>query len=267
LNFHVEKDEIRLLEENNEWLNNLEPIETDLYLGDVISRIYALLLFFMLFVFMPYAFGNILLRNFEDVKSEDMIKKFEPLYENLKLDKHSNLQYFLVFCIRRFLVILIVFVVLADNPSMQLLSFMWLNLFMLLHTGYLKPFNSRLQNRVVLLNEFGIAIISMHLTFFTEWVPDKVMQSNLGWSMIAFISIVTGVNLYLVLYFGCRGLYLLFLRYYRRMKAKSALIIDKLTKKVDDHLLTSSESSSSMSWPEDIADPVLSNGDENEDNK
>ena len=218
--YSVERDS-RLLEEDQEdGISWLKPIVTDMYLGDILSRVYALILFISMFVFMPYAFGNILLRKFDVVKSEALMNKFEPLYEDLSLHSQKSLQFFLMYCMRRLWFILIVYVLVENLPGLQLLFVLYSNLVMLVHTGLIEPFDNRLQNKVILMNEFGIGIISYHLFFFTDWVQDQAVQSNYGWSMVSLISLFTAFNISLVIYFGGRGIWLLLLKFYLRLKHK-----------------------------------------------
>ena len=70
------------------------------------------------------------------------------------------------------------------------------------------------------MNEFGIGIISYHLFFFTDWVQDQAVQSNYGWSMVSMISLFTAFNISLVIYFGGRGIWLLLVKLYLRLKQK-----------------------------------------------
>lgn len=108
---------------------------------------------------------------------------------------------------------LIVFVISDSGPIIQLMLVFLLNIFMLIHTGFTQPFNSRLQNRIILMNELGIGLITYHMLYFTDWVADQSVQSNYGWSMIGFCSFFTGFNCIFVLFYGGKSAYLLCLKY------------------------------------------------------
>lgn len=65
----------RLLQDEEEgtgtFLDNLESVESSVYLGDAISRFWALLLFICLFILLPIALLQITFKDFEKVKSPD----------------------------------------------------------------------------------------------------------------------------------------------------------------------------------------------------
>jgi hypothetical protein len=77
------------------------------------------------------------------------------------------------------------------------------------------------------MNEFGIGIISYHLFFFTDWVKDQAVKSMYGWSMIVCISLFTGANLMLVLYFGGRGIILLSKKYFNMIEVKTKPMLER----------------------------------------
>ena len=82
------------------------------------------------------------------------------------------------------------------------------------------------------MNELGIGLISYHLIFFTDWVPDQNVKSNYGWSMVGLISLFTGLNVIMVVFFGGKGIWLLLVKYYRRIKHK----LQPCFKYLNDHL-------------------------------
>jgi hypothetical protein len=53
-----------------------------------------------------------------------------------------------------------------------------------------------------LINEFLVSLTTVHILFFTDWVPDKQLQYTFGFSMIAVISIQMITNILIVLYFS-----------------------------------------------------------------
>jgi len=53
-----------------------------------------------------------------------------------------------------------------------------------------------------------IHMVTLHLLFFTDWVADPIKQYAFGWSMIGLIAILVCFNLYFVLKFGIKMVYL-----------------------------------------------------------
>ena len=136
-NYKPDVEVVRLLEEDEEgFLSNLNSIPSSVYLGDVLSRFCALLLFVCLFIVFPMCLYRVLTQDIETVMSMEYQEKFAPFYEYISLKKHSNLQFFAVFCFRRFFFILIVCVLIVDNISIQLCCLFILNIFMTVHTGH-----------------------------------------------------------------------------------------------------------------------------------
>ena len=58
------------------------------------------------------------------------------------------------------------------------------------------------------------------MMFFTDYIPEIEMQTYMGWYMISSIVLNGVVNVIIILWFGGRSIYLLLLKYYRRIKHK-----------------------------------------------
>ena len=64
-----------------------------------------------------------------------------------------------------------------------------LNLAMIIWFGKRLPYNRRLLNRMELWNEWQVAVATMHLYAFTDFVFDKFTQFEVGWSFIIWSSL------------------------------------------------------------------------------
>lgn len=51
-----------------------------------------------------------------------------------------------------------------------------LNLSMTIYVGKTMSMNIRLLNRISLFNEFMVSIITLHILFFTEWLPLEIQE-------------------------------------------------------------------------------------------
>jgi len=58
------------------------------------------------------------------------------------------------------------------HPTQQIQFLMYMNLVILMYKGYFKPIAWRLQQWVDVWNELTICVATMHMLFFTDWVPD-----------------------------------------------------------------------------------------------
>ena len=75
-------------------------------------------------------------------------------------------------------------------------------------------------NKIELFNEFCICYASLHLNYFTDWVPDTELQYDYGWSLLIIVMIMVIVNMSFVLYYAIRNLYFVYLKCYNFIKKK-----------------------------------------------
>ena len=61
-----------------------------------------------------------------------------------------------------------------------------MNLLMFIYIGA-SPLKSRIHNKIEMMNEMVVCVVSLHMNFFTDWVPDPELQEMFGWSYIAII--------------------------------------------------------------------------------
>jgi len=65
-----------------------------------------------------------------------------------------------------------------------------------------------------------VSLCSLHMLFFTDWVPSQQKQYTMGWSMIVIMCLNMLVNLFFVLQAGINQIRLLYLHYSRRLLSK-----------------------------------------------
>ena len=63
-----------------------------------------------------------------------------------------------------------------------------MNLLMFWYVGR-KPLQGVLLNRLEMVNEFFVCIVTFHMCFFTDWVMDSTVQVMYGQSMVITIVI------------------------------------------------------------------------------
>ena len=95
---------------------------------------------------------------------------------------------------------------------------MMINVFIVIYHCSFNPFISRQKNRLEVFNEVLITIITFHICFFTEFMPDKDMKVLMGWSMIYLTAINSSFNFALIFYAGFRGIRLVVVKWYRRFR-------------------------------------------------
>ena len=94
---------------------------------------------------------------------------------------------------------------------------MFSNLLMIIYQGSFRPFITSKENKFELFNEIFITLVTMHDIFFTNMLS-KSTQFLVGWSMIGFMVFNTLVNLIHLLLMFRKNIYLIFVKYYRRMR-------------------------------------------------
>ena len=92
----------------------------------------------------------------------------------------------------------------------------YLNLIMIIYTGYVKPKKSRLSNNIELFNEFMISTVSTHMLFFTDRIDKAEDQYTIGFVMIALICFMMSVSLMCVFYFAFKAIILVYVKYKKR---------------------------------------------------
>ena len=94
------------------------------------------------------------------------------MFEDVKLATKTTAAFYLIFIIRRLLFVMMMFGM--DNYSgLNLCLLEYMNLFMLMYTGWTRPLQSVFSNRLEMFNEYFVCIITMHMAFFSDWVLDE----------------------------------------------------------------------------------------------
>ena len=151
----------------------------------------------------------LLFQSLADINSRDFREKWRGLFTGIKTRSHINMYYYMLYTIRR-----LIFVSIAFNwvhfEAPQILLLMACNLFICVYHLETYAFNSKWSNHVEMFNELTIMVVTIHLLFFTQWIPDQEMQYLLGWSMIYFIIQNIIINLLIVSLITLWELYLAF---------------------------------------------------------
>lgn len=98
--------------------------------------------------------------------------KFGALTSSLSSRSKYTLAFYLVFVLRRNWFVTNCFL-LSNTTSLQIQMVMLCNLFVSLYVQKYRPFVGTFLNRIEVMNEVTISVVSLHTLFFTDWVPDK----------------------------------------------------------------------------------------------
>ena len=92
-----------------------------------------------------------------------------PCYDGVKLESFWTRAYHLVYITRRFIFVSIGFFVM--EPVFQFIGLMALNYTLIIYKASNRPFTTRFDNTLEILNEYLVNVCCIHLLFFTEEIP------------------------------------------------------------------------------------------------
>ena len=129
-----------------------------------------------------------------------------------------------VFFMARRMAYAFILIDLLDRSYFQvLLVVLVICLFALLYVGSIRPFQTKMMNRVYLVNEVFTTLCSYTLVAFSDFVPDKQTRYETGWAIIGAVFFLMLFNLTAITIESLVNLfYKLKLRWLRRKARKMA---------------------------------------------
>ena len=176
----------------------VQLVSTSGELASVAVGYYAVIL---CLVVIPLCFIHLFRQSIFRINDPRFNRRWHGLFEGVDTRNKLNLLFNVVFCLRRLIFVHSAFY-LSETPTFQIQSIILINLFSLIYKGNNNPQISRFSNRIELFNEAFVCIVTLHLMFYTDWVPDSQTQFEMGFSMIGFMIINFAVNLFFVFYFA-----------------------------------------------------------------
>ena len=93
------------------------------------------------------------------------------------------------------------------SPSIRIIAFYWVNVCAAFYTFGYRTAHTRKQNRMAYFNEACFWLMMLHLMLFTDFIPDRGLRYNLGYGIIALVSlnisfsmVVTFAGIYRAMY-------------------------------------------------------------------
>ena len=166
--------------------------------GEILSFILAILLLATT-ICLPIALTVFILQNKTDEAQRHKIGlKLGSVYQDVRKDSSIRLLYISFYVFRR-LIFSLSILFLDSCPMIQVSIFQLMSIFQLIYVGYCKPFEDPQQNRVELLNESTVSIISVMLPAFTDYLIDESgdIQNGLGWLILTLIAVSCSFNVFI----------------------------------------------------------------------
>ena len=147
--------------------------------------------------------------NREDLhKNRALRLKYSPIYEEFNVDpepKDGVIAFAVYYYLRRICLALAV-VMVRDFFVGQFFIFVMAVVCQVIFLGLVKPFKSKNQNKVEIINEIMIMLTMYHMFFFTDYVRDERLRYNLGYSCLSIVFIHLSFNFALITWITLTGL-------------------------------------------------------------
>lgn len=128
-------------------------------------------------ILLPLILSMYILRNHKTKESRRKIgKRLGSIYKDVRKDSPMRLLFSAFYVMRRIIFALST-LYMTSNPMFQVMLFQIMSLLQFMYIGIWKPFESAFQNRIELINEACILIISVLLPGFTDFVDDDTGNS------------------------------------------------------------------------------------------
>jgi hypothetical protein len=123
-------------------------------------------------ILLPVILSMYILRNHKTKESRKKIgKRLGSIYKDVRKDSAMRLLFSAFYVLRRIIFALST-LYMTSNPMFQIMLFQIMSLLQFLYIGIWRPFESALQNRIELMNEGCVLIVSVLLPGFTDFVED-----------------------------------------------------------------------------------------------
>lgn len=185
-------------------------------LGEMISFSISYTSFFVILVFLPLVSIYIILQPLERLSDEIFKKRWGQIYQNM-YDKRRDLSprfFYLIFVLRRVLFIFMSFMLQKEAVIYQILIVEFINIFMLIYTGYFKPVYGTFENRLEIFNEFQVCICTLMVIQFTDWVDSPEVQYEIGWYLCGLILLQVLINQIIIIYYSVRRIIMVLRKIY-----------------------------------------------------
>ena len=155
----------------------------------------SIAMIFLLVVF-PLGIIQLIWVHKSQLENRAFKRKYDSIYAEMKTANNADgiILYISCYYIRR-LLLAATAVMLSHVLVVQLLFFKLSAVSHLILVGYTHPFTLKRHNYSEMVNEVSTLLIMYHTFCFTDWIPDPVLQYNIGFSCLVFNFANLGFNL------------------------------------------------------------------------
>ena len=165
-------------------------------------------------------------RNLVSLKTSSMQQKYGEMTLGYKIANNAAIFYWLLEYIRK-IILGVVVVLTRTHFWLQLISLFMISIFIIIAAGYSDARDSRFNRNMDIFNEIKVMCIMYHLMLFTHFLPDPIVQNNLGLSCSIVLVLGTGINMVMLVSDPMKNLKHKFRLHYAMKKSKKARTLKK----------------------------------------
>ena len=106
------------------------------------------------------------------------------LTNDIRLETIAQKLYYLIYCIRRLVYVLLAYSIYNMPPVFQIIGIITSSTYTIIYYGLASPLVSRFDRRMELANEFLVNACALALLPLTEWNADPVSKYAFSWVLI-----------------------------------------------------------------------------------
>ncbi len=145
----------------------------------------------ILMILLPIVIAHHILNHHKTKQQQEEIgKRLGSIYQDVRKDSPIRLL-FISFYVTRRIIFALSTLYMASNPMLQVMLFNLMSLMQFMYIGIWRPFESNLQNRIELMNEASVLVVSLLLPGFTDFMEDETGEKKeaLGWTVISILAL------------------------------------------------------------------------------
>lgn len=169
-------------------------------------------------VFIPGVYLNVLSKPLWKYTHPVFLKKWGGLVEGLNVKTKASVFQPVLFIIRRLLFVSLAFFLPLTSIQIQVMNY--INLFVFIYFGQIRPLENRKRNSLELFNEFIVLTLTVHLFCFSDMIESEDTKYLCGYSMIFLLALMMIVNAYMFLLKLINDIRLIGTKVYRLLKYK-----------------------------------------------
>lgn len=163
----------------------------------IFHSVFCLAMIVVIFALLAFSLFFLQVR-FKDLAKKESKERYGALYLEIKTRERTALLHSFMFKLRRIIYATIV-INWQDRNYFQIQTVIFKCSCFMIYTGYVRPFESAMNNNLELINECLVIMCSYSLIMFSSMVFDAQTRYECGWYLIALVIFTISMNLVVIL--------------------------------------------------------------------